>query len=221
MLPATDGGGVVFPFGFFGPVYYLPEWEFIRYGNYIDQLRGQWEALSRWQRRRGRLMTWIAAAFGLLVTVYATRTGVLTVASLPTVVALCLAFDFYYRIIQIYGVQRAKLLSSFDTAVPLPLTAYWWQHSLAGLVAITRRDCFHMLWRWLLRLGIATYIFWAYTRGTMHALLAAAMIPVCALQLIQPIAILASFALMRIWLRRPPTADDLAPVEPPSGKARA
>ena len=215
MLPATDGGGVVFPFGFFGPVYYLPEWEFIRYASYIDQLRGQWKALSWWQRQRGRLTTWIAAAFGVLVTVYATRTGVLSVASLPTVVALCLAFDFYYRMIQIYGVQRAKLLSTFSAAIPLPFTAYWWQHSLAGLVAITWRDCFQMLWRWLLRLGVATYIFWAYTRGTVHGALAATMIPVFALQLVQPIAMLASLALMRIWLRRTPTADDLAPVEAP------
>lgn len=156
-----------------------------------------------------------------LATYYAIRSGMLRKELVPTLMALCFAYSFYYGIIHLYFIRRPKLLTQFPSATALPLHAYWWPHSLAALTTITKSDCFRLLRRWLLRVGVAVYVYWAYTRGMLHPLLAAVMIPVFIMQLIQPVVLLVSLALMRYRLGGLPTARDLKLVDPPPGLLRA
>jgi hypothetical protein len=217
-LPAIDGGGIVFPFGFFGPVYHLPEWEFIRYATYVENLKSQSAAQSWWRRlilRPTRLQSWGMGALALAATILAIRAGALRPQLLLTVMAVGIAWSFWYRMGQIYFAQRQTLVAKFPSAMPLPVHAYWWPHSLATLIMITRADCLRIVWRIATRIGIAVLIFWAYARGILYPLLAAAMIPVFVMQLAQPLAVLASLALVRYHLGRPPVASDLQPVEAP------
>ncbi|WP_299622561.1 hypothetical protein [Pelagibius sp.] len=214
-LAARDGGGVVFPSGFLGPAFYLPEWEFIRFCSRIHPYEPESNPRSWWHRlavRPSRFQQIVIAVVTMAVLVGLGRLGVLDRGDFVFGLALYLLCGFYLGLWTGVVARPRKVAELYPTAVRLPFYAHWWQHITIVMVTAGKSLFRNPLWMLLLHAFFAYILYRGYGDGLLHPLLAAGTLPVFAVRIGYQLVILVSLVVVRLRLGRMPTAEDVQPL---------
>lgn len=218
MLPATDGGGVVYPLGFFGPSYYLPEWEFIRFNTEAWGLESR-PAQASWRHwfRRGFITFDRIFALGIVILgLYAfTASGLPYLQRVSSWAVIGAVGAFYYRVAWILFVHPKKFRAIFPTAERLRFSIHWWSHVLAALMVVDWRTYLLLIWQVAINTSLGYIVYAAWRGDIVNPLIAAAIVPALLALILQPAIMGACFLVLRLHLGRPPTKDDLSPVDAP------
>lgn len=218
MLPATDGGGVVYPLGFFGPSYYLPEWEFIHFNNeaWSLELRMAQASWRHWFRRGFSTFDRVFVLCIVMVGLYAFMiSGLPYLQRVSSWAAIGGLGAFYYRVAWIHFIHPRKFRAVFPTAERLRFSIHWWSHVLAALMVVDWRTYFILLWQVAINTGLGYIVYAAWRGDIVHLLIAAAIVPALLALILQPAIMGLCFLVLRLHLGRPPTGSDLPPVDPP------
>lgn len=215
-LQTSDGGGVIFPDGFFGPGYYLPEWEYLRYCTRADHFELNPEALTWWQRHILR-----PSAIGtgaILIASWALShyiDGQLIESQGMNVGGLLFLAVFCKRFHGAFLSQPRRMAAAFPTAKRLSAYRYWLVRARRVSEKVGLRSIFgDLFWSSMFAL-LSVFFFKLAEDGEMHVIVAAAIVPfLLAFALHRP-TILISMAIARMRFGRVPAAGDLPPVEPP------
>lgn len=217
VLPSHDGGGVVFPAGFYGPGFRLDDWEFIRFFSRATHVEataqpssGRWRPPPWFWRNR-----WIFLGLGLgFGTSQLNRSGLVGISTGQIASALVIWFGFFFY----WGMWKAfvrlprRMRELYPSATELPFFAYWHQHIIAALVTCPAKSYFRPLALVVLEAVFAAAVLIVFARDQLSVALIIAVAPAFAVRVGYTLAILAALAVCRLRHGRAPTTADLEPI---------
>ncbi|GAB4354713.1 MAG: hypothetical protein Kow00114_04660 [Kiloniellaceae bacterium] len=215
-LPASDGGGVVFPFGFFGPGYHLSEAEYPRFSALADYPEDDAQASTWWQRHKRRLLNlvvWATIAAAWIISLYLDHR--ITDSVVWNVGGVLISSLGYWRIYRRFGSHSRRIKATFPSARRLPIYQYWQPRT--GLAARDTKICSCLTWIFFSSVfGLLAFLFFGLVEdGTVHAAVAIAIAPILLFFTVYPPFVVVCLAIAR--LRYNPTTEPtgLEPVKPP------
>lgn len=212
-LPMQDGGGVVFPKGFYGPGFRLPEWEFIRYCARADHQDPKVKPETWWQRHMegpsfiGGVIWYIAGRIANAYLEPYVGQGTLT-----SLFLLYIGFLFYRGLFSNFHAEPRSFVEDYPSAERLSVFSHWWDHIRASMITGKETNIFGLLWQSTVFaiLGLGIYVL--YVAGTIHPLLGICLTPAIVVMAGYQLAIAASVLVTYAKLRRRPTFNDLRPL---------
>ncbi len=216
-LATLDGGGVIFPNGFYGPGVYLPEWEYLRYRTRADHWETDPERLTWWQRHIER----------------PSRNG--EAAKLIGCIGLAILFNYYvddqiemnviwslvagfllWRIWMVFHTGQKELAEAFPSAMPLAFWSYWRERLLSVMPDTRTTNYLNGIWSCFLGIAIAGFVLHEVSEGEVHFFIAILAVPLFLVTTTYPLFLLGCIAFARLRLGRPATAGDIASLPPPT-----
>ncbi|WP_420349732.1 hypothetical protein [Pelagibius sp.] len=213
-LITKDGGGVVFPRGFHGPGFHLPEWEFIRYCARADHEVPQPEAESWWQRHMAKpsffmIFLWVLAT--PLIDWVVERA--IAPSALTAALMLYISFTFYREVVRSFHAEPKAFLHHYPSARKLSLFSHWWPHIRAAMVMSRETGLWGLVWK-SLAFGILGYLLYMVVRADkLNPIIGVTLAPPVLVMAVYPLILMGSVLLVYLRLRRRPTPEDLQPVE--------
>jgi len=215
-LATSDGGGVIFPRGFYGAGVYLPEWEYLRYRARADHHEPNAESLTWWQRnilRPTRLGSFFQIVAIWTVGIYASiqfDAEAMDLALFGTISGvLC------WRLWRARSGVGGQIRETFPSAVRVPFYRYWDARSALISPHITKSEYLSGFWAIVAVFLLAFLMFGFSLENDLNAIAAMAVVPLLALVGLYEPFLLICITLARFRLRRSPSPADVAPVDPP------
>jgi hypothetical protein len=215
-LAASDGGGVVFPKGFYGAGVYLPEWEYLRYCARADHQEPDPESLIWWQRnvlRPTRLGTFFQFVAIWTVGIYASIQ--FDTEAIELGLFCIIGGVLCWRLWQAWSGVGKRFSETFASAVRVPFYAYWRARSALVLPHITKSAYLSGFWAIVAVFCLAFLMFGFSLKNDLNTIAAMVVVPLLALVGLYEPFVLIGITLTRFRLGRSPSPADFAPVDPP------